>query len=146
MLNLVCLGVWLISAEGAGPAVCALFADLDAVHGVAVAIEPNGKAVVTLTHETSQEQMATEESVLAAPPILQPELHPPAQDHVLNFHPLEDSRLAKARKFQLPALLPMRTAAAAAMPGLAGLRLVRPPSPDLPAGRFRPALSRVMRC
>lgn len=139
MLNLICLGGWLISAEGAGPALCALFADLDAVHGVAVAVEPNGKAVVTLTHETSREQMA-------APPILKQELSPPAQDHVLSFHPLDDSRLAKARKFQLPTLLPMRTAAAAVMPGFAGLRLVRPPSPDLPAGRFRPALSRVMRC
>ncbi len=145
LLNLICLGGWLISAEGAGPALCALFADLDAVHGVVVAAEPNGKAVVTLTHETAQEPMAPADAMPVAQPILNDGPTPLGQDHVLSFQPLDDSRLAKARKFQLPALLPLRTAAAAAMAELSGWQFLRPP-PAMPAARFRSALSRVMRC
>lgn len=145
LLNLICLGGWLISAEGAGPALCALFADLDAVHEVVVAAEPNGKAVVTLTHETAQEPMAPADAMPVGQPMLNDGPTPPVPDHVLSFHPLEDSRLAKVRKFPLPALLPLRTSAAAAMAGLSGWPFLRPP-PAMSAARFRPALSRVMRC
>lgn len=143
-LQLICLSICLISSDGVGPALCAFMADLDETHNVVVAAEPNGKALLTLKHERKHDHESPHSTLLETLCVLGRSSNNEAQDHILWFSPLDDTRQTVGRNFPPVSVNVLATPVIAPITFRLGFRKPQSKQSWIGVKQHRTAL--VMRC
>ena len=141
LIHSMCLIGWMVSAEGLGPTFCSWLAELDPLHEVSVTVAADGTARIVLSHENLSDVIEAHSPLITTLLAIGRASSNGDQDHVLDFHPLDDGRHGKARELPAPALLIVDLHLSAPVPAR-----LEPSSVRTVKEAITPPASRVMRC